>query len=94
MPSTPKPRFVRHLPRLLQVQIGFGAGLMHILERRARQFKLAARLQRQRSAVQRVADNVLALFDRLPAKALHAFQQGAADALASQETGLLGLEGS
>ena len=56
------------------------AGLMHGLERRAGQFELPARLERDRAAAGHVGepDDVLALHDRLPAEqVLHAVEQRA-----------------
>ncbi|OIQ72819.1 hypothetical protein GALL_455510 [mine drainage metagenome] len=69
----------------------FGLGLMHGLDRRARQFELAARLQRNRSAAGDVieSDDIAALHDRLPAEQeLHAFQQRADAARAFVRHGL------
>ena len=56
------------------------AGLMDGLDRRAGQFELSARLERDRAAAGHVrkADDVLALHDRLPAEqVLHADEQRA-----------------
>jgi len=53
---------------------------MHIVDRRARQFKLAARLERDRAAAGHVGetDDVVALHDRVPAEQmLHAVEQRA-----------------
>ena len=53
---------------------------MHVFDRRAGQFELAARLQRNGAAMGDVeqADDVVALHDRLPAEDIvHAFQQRA-----------------
>ncbi len=62
-----------------------GRGLMHVLDRRAGQFELAARLQRNRAAAGDVeqADDVVAFHDRLPAEQIvHAVEQRADAALA------------
>src|SRR5512135_1851082 len=58
---------------------------MHVLDRRTRQFELAARLERNRAAAGDVVhtDDVVALHDRLPAEeVLHAVEQRADGAAA------------
>src|SRR4051794_41285837 len=55
-------------------------GLVYRLHRRARQFELAARLERNRAAARHViqADDIALLHDRLPAEQeLHAVEQRA-----------------
>ncbi len=76
---------LRDLAHLRQMRHQLGRGLVHVVERRARQFELPARLERDRAAAGDVehADDVVALDDRLPAEQmLHAFEQRADAALA------------
>ncbi len=73
----------------------FGLGLVHGLDRRARQFELAAGLQRDRAATGDVVkpDDVAALHDRLPAEQkLHAVKQRADPARAFIRHGLMALQ--
>ncbi len=65
----------------LQVDLGFTAGLVDILQGRAGQFQLSCRLQRNRGTIAAQADQHAVFFDRIPAKALQALQQGADAAL-------------
>ena len=68
----------RHLADLGQMRHQLVAGLVHGFERRARQFELAAGLERDRAAAGHVGEtyDVLALHDRLPAEqVLHAVKQ-------------------
>jgi len=78
------------------MDVHLAAGLMDGLERRAGQFELPARLQAQRGAVlgprSHKADDVVAFANRLPAEALHAFQQLADSWLAVIGQRLVGLE--
>ena len=70
----------RHLAHLRQMRHQLGRGLVHGLDRRAGQFELPARLERNRAAAGDVeqADDVVALHDRLPAEqVLHAVEQRA-----------------
>ena len=70
----------RHFAQLREMRHQFGGGLVHGLDRRARQFELAARLERNGAAAGDVehADDVVALHDRLPAEQmLHAVEQRA-----------------
>ena len=82
------------LAHLRQMRHQLALGLVHGLDRRARQFELAARLQRDRAAAGDVveADDVALLHDRLPAEQeLHAFEQRADAARALIRHGLDGL---
>ena len=75
--------------------INSALGLMHGLDRRARQFELPARLQRDRAAAGDVIepDDVAALHDRLPAEQeLHAFEQRADAARALVRHGMMALQ--
>ena len=72
--------------------VHLGAGVVNGLHGRTGQFELPARLQAQRRAVLRQADNVFAFAHRLPAEALHAFQQLADARLAVIGDRLLRLE--
>ena len=68
---------------------------MHGFHRRARQFELAAGLQRNRAAAGDVIqpDDVAALHDRLPAEQeLHAFEQRADAARALVRHGMVALQ--
>ena len=70
----------RHLAHLRQVGEQFARGLVHVVDRRAGQFELAAGLERDRAAAGDVGepDDVLALHDRLPAEQfVHAVEQRA-----------------
>ena len=60
---------------LLQVAAGFGAGLMQIFERRARQFKLARGFQADGAVAARERDDMTALDHRLPAEARERHQK-------------------
>ena len=60
-----------------------GAGLMEIVERRARQLELAARLERDRRLAARKPDEIVAVIDRLPAEPPQPFEQAADAALAA-----------
>ena len=74
------PRGFGHLAHLRQMRHQLGGGLMHGLDRRAGEFELAARFQRDGAAMGDVeqSDDVLALHDRLPAEqVVHAFEQRA-----------------
>ena len=74
------PSGARDFAQLRQMRDQLAAGLVHGLDRRAGQFELAARLQRNRAAAGDVehADDVVALHDRLPAEqVLHALEQRA-----------------
>ena len=85
----------RDLAHLRQMRHQLGLGLVHGLDRRARQFELPARLQRNRAAAGDVVepDDVAALHDRLPAEQeLHAFEQRADAARAFVRHGLMALE--
>ena len=76
---------LRHFAHLRQMRHQLRTGLMHIFDRRAGEFELSARLQRDGAAAGDVehADDVLALHDRLPAEDIvQAFQQRADRALA------------
>ena len=69
-----------NLAHLRQMGHQFRLGLMHGLDRRARQFELPARLERDRAAAGDVveADDIALLHDRFPAEQkLHAFEQRA-----------------
>ncbi len=68
----------RDFAHLREMRHQLGVGLMHGFQRRAGQFELPARLERNRAAAGDVveADDVVALHDRLPAEqVLHAFEQ-------------------
>ena len=83
------------LAHLRQMRHQLGLGLVHGLDRRARQFELPARLQRNRAAAGDVVepDDVAALHDRLPAEQeLHAFEQRADAARAFVRHGMVALE--
>src|SRR5438477_6220183 len=70
-------------------------GLMNGLERRARQFELAAGLERNRATTGNVikADDVAALHDRLPAEQqLHALKQRLDAAVAFVRNGVVATE--
>ena len=70
---------------LRQMRHQLGRGLVHVFDRRAGQFELPARLQRNGAAAGDVeqADDVVALHDRLPAEqTMHAVEQRADAALA------------
>jgi len=62
---------------LLLMQAHLRTGLVHALQRGAGKFELTAGLQADRCAVLREADDMLALHDRFPAEAAHAFEQRA-----------------
>ena len=69
-----------HFAQLREMREQFGGGLVHVFDRRAGQFELAARLQRNGAAAGDVehADDVVALHDRLPAEdVVHALEQRA-----------------
>ena len=51
-----------------------GAGLVQIVQRSPRKFKLPTRFQRDRGTVHRQSDDIARFVDRLPAKALQTFQ--------------------
>ena len=79
------PKRLCHLAHLREMRHQLGRSLVHVLDRRARQFELAARLERNRAAAGDVeqADDVVALHDRLPAEQmLHAVEQRADGAAA------------
>ena len=74
------PERLCHFAHLRQMRHQLGGGLVHVLDRRAGEFELAARLERNGAAVGDVeqADDVVALHDRLPAEqVVHAFEQRA-----------------
>ena len=94
-PRKPMPKRRRDLAHLRQMRHQFRLGLVHGLDRRAGQFELPARLQRNRAAAGDVIepDDVAALHDRLPAEQkLHAFQQRADAARALVRHGLMALQ--
>ena len=64
---------------LFEVPAAFGAALVEVLERRARQLELAGGLQADRAVDAGQRDDLAALFDRLPAE-LGQAQQEVADA--------------
>ena len=94
-PRKPIPRGVAISRTCARCAISSRLRLVHGLDRRARQFELPARLQRDRAAAGNVveADDVALLHDRLPAEQeLHALQQRA-DALgAFVRHGVMALE--
>ena len=67
-------RDLLHFVEMLFVLLG---RLVHGFERRAREFELAARLERDAGLGALQRDRVVALDDRLPAEAHHAVQHGA-----------------
>ena len=74
------PSGARDLAHLREMRHQLARGLVHGLDRRAGQFELAARLERDRAAAGDVgeADDVRPIHDRLPAEqVLHAFEQRA-----------------
>ena len=94
-PRKPMPSGVGDLAHLRQMRHQFGLGLVHGLHRRAGQFELSARLQRDRAAAGNVieADDVAALHDRLPAEQeLHAVEQRADAARAFIRHGMVALQ--
>ena len=79
------PQRLRDFAHLGEMRHQFARGLVHGFDLRARQFELAARLERDRAAAGDVeqADDVRPFHDRLPAEQmLHAFEQRADAALA------------
>ena len=67
----------RDLLDLVEVLFVLLGRLVQGLERRTREFELAARLERDAGVVALQRDRVVAFGDRLPAEARHAFQHGA-----------------
>ena len=85
-----------HLAQLREMRHQLVAGLVHGLDRRAGQFELPARLERDRAAAGHVGepDDVLALHDRLPAEQmLHAVEQRADAARPAVGHGLMAVHG-
>ena len=74
---------------LIEVPPGFGAGLVQVFQRRARQFQLPGRFQTDRAVAARQRDNVAAFDHRLPAVVLKRFEQIADPALFSIAGGVV-----
>ncbi len=66
-----------HLAHLLEMGADLNTGLMDGFQRRARQFELPARFQRDRLVVEQQRDGLAILLHRLPAETLQFLQQPA-----------------
>ena len=78
-PRKPTPHASPTALHLFEVAPGFGAGLVQVFERRARQFELAGGFEADRAVGAAHGDDLAAFLDRLPAELPHG-QQDVADA--------------
>ena len=74
-PEEPEPELGADFLHLLQMAAGFGAGLVEVFERRAREFELARGFEADGAVAPRKRDHLAAFDHRFPAEAGERHQQ-------------------